>query len=187
MVTTTESSSNHHSPTSAPSSAAALSADSSSSSPKFPRKNLPSPWAQVVRGGGEPESTAGTRHSPPPSSSSSSSSLSASAASVPDQPPQSADSSPSPKAAVPASPPVDNWSIVTAPLDSSDGGDGNAGRSKKPAWNKPSNGVVSEAVMGDSWPALSASTKAVTGKLAAESNSKTAVDGSLSTSQVRFQ
>ncbi|KAL2346222.1 hypothetical protein Fmac_000222 [Flemingia macrophylla] len=39
MVTTTvDSSSNHHSPTSA------------AENPNFPRKNLPSPWAQVVRG-----------------------------------------------------------------------------------------------------------------------------------------
>ncbi|XP_027355233.1 la-related protein 1C-like [Abrus precatorius] len=58
MVTTTvDSSSNHHSPTSA------------AASPKFPRKNLPSPWAQVVRG----PDTEPNRQSPPSSSSSSSS------------------------------------------------------------------------------------------------------------------
>ncbi|KAK7351769.1 hypothetical protein VNO77_11456 [Canavalia gladiata] len=58
MVTTTvDSSSNHHSPTGA------------ADSPKFPRKNLPSPWAQVVRG---PDSEP-NRQSPPSSSSSSSS------------------------------------------------------------------------------------------------------------------
>ncbi|MED6180789.1 hypothetical protein PIB30_013682 [Stylosanthes scabra] len=177
MVTTTESSSNHHSPpiTAVP--------PAESDSPKFPRKNLPSPWAQVVRGA-DPESTAGTPQSPPPppsSASSSSSSLAASVASVPEQLPSSDSSSPK---AVAASPPVDNSSVVTAPPDSSDGGDGNAGRSKKPAWNKPSNGVVSEAgpVMGGSWPALSESTKGAA-KLAAESSSKTALDASLSTSQ----
>ncbi|XP_061366010.1 la-related protein 1C-like [Gastrolobium bilobum] len=175
MVTNTKSSSNHHSPTSSP--LPAQSGDNNS--PKFPRKNFPSPWAQVVRGG-EPESTTtGINQSPPSSSSSSSSSLTAGAA---DQAPSS-DSSPK---AVPASPPpVDNNCNTVADLDSSDASDGNAGRSKKPAWNKPSNGVVVEAgpVMGaDSWPALSESTKA-SGKLPAESSSKTAVDGSLSTSQ----
>ena len=57
MVTTTvDSSSNHHTPSGA--------ADTYS----FPRKNLPSPWAQVVRGAdSEPN------HQSPPSSSSSSS------------------------------------------------------------------------------------------------------------------
>lgn len=57
MVTTTvDSSSNHHSPTSV------------AENPNFPRKNLPSPWAQVVRGAdSEPN------HQSPPSSSSSSS------------------------------------------------------------------------------------------------------------------
>ncbi|XP_020959269.1 la-related protein 1C isoform X2 [Arachis ipaensis] len=176
MVNTTESSSNHHSP---PMTAVPPESDS----PKFPRKNLPSPWAQVVRGA-EPESTAGTPQSPPPpppSSASSSSSLAASVASVPEQLPSSDSSSPK---AVAVSPPVDNRSVVAAPPDSSDGGEGNAGRSKKPAWNKPSNGVVSEAglVMGGSWPALSESTKG-TPKLAAEPSSKTALDASLSTSQ----
>ncbi|KAI4336749.1 hypothetical protein L6164_015238 [Bauhinia variegata] len=172
MVTTTDPSSNHHSPTSA-----GISGTGDSNSPKFPRKNLPSPWAQVVRGG-EPESTSGI-HQSPPSSSSSSSSLTTS---VPDPTPSS-DSSP--KAAT-ASPPVDD--LNTAAADTSDGNNGNAGRTKKPAWNKPSNGVAEVGpVMGAvSWPALSESTKA-SAKTSADSSSKTAADGSLSSSQVWFQ
>ncbi|KHN45947.1 La-related protein 1B [Glycine soja] len=60
MVTTTvDSSSNHYSPT-----AATAAADTSNN---FPRKNLPSPWAQVVRG-----ADAEPNHQSPPSSSSSS-------------------------------------------------------------------------------------------------------------------
>ncbi|TKY57611.1 La-related protein 1C [Spatholobus suberectus] len=168
MVTTAKSS-NHHSPPSAPSPAQ----PSDGNSPKFPRKNLPSPWAQVVRGG-EPESAAGIHQSPPPSSSSSSSSSLAA-----DQAPSSECS---PKV-IPASPPVDNYNTVGA-VDSSDGSEGNADRSKKPVWNKPSNGIVeSGPVMGaESWPALSESTKA-SAKLPAESSSKTVAEGSLSTSQ----
>ncbi|XP_058758823.1 uncharacterized protein LOC131632072 isoform X2 [Vicia villosa] len=72
-------------------------------------------------------------------------------------------------------------------VDIGDGSDGNAGRSKKPAWNKLANRVVIETgpVKGaESWPALSESTK-VSAKSIAESDSKDAVaDGSTSTSQL---
>ncbi|KAF7829545.1 la-related protein 1C-like [Senna tora] len=157
MVTTADSSSNHHSPTNA----------GDTNSPKFPRKNLPSAWAQVVRGG-DTELHSGIHQSLP------SSSLSTSLA---DQPPFS-DSSPK---AASASPPLDNSNIAAG--DSSDANDSNAGRLKRPAWNKPSNGVVEAPVMGAvSWPALSESTKTPT-KSSANSSSKTATDGSLSTSQ----
>ncbi|KAI4316970.1 hypothetical protein L6164_024890 [Bauhinia variegata] len=168
MVTTTDSSPKHHSPT-----YAGISGTGDSNSPKFPRKNLPSPWAQVVRGG-EPESASGI-HQSPPSSSSSSSSLTIF---VPDLTPSS-DSSP--KAGT-ASLPVDNFN--TAAADTSDSNNGNAGRPKKPAWNKLSNGVVEVGpVMGAvSWPALSESTKAST-KMLADSSSKSISDGSLSSTQ----
>ncbi|KAH1095756.1 hypothetical protein GLYMA_14G221100v4 [Glycine max] len=167
MVTAAKSS-NHHSPPSAPSPAQ----PGDGNSPKFPRKNLPSPWAQVVRGG-EPESAGGIHQSPPSSSSSSSSSL------VADQAPSSE--------VIPVSSPVDNSNTV-GDVDSSDGAEGNADCSKKPVWNKPSNGVVvveTGPVMGaaESWPTLLASTKG-SAKLPAESSSKTVTDdGSLSTSQ----
>ncbi|XP_054797936.1 la-related protein 1C-like [Prosopis cineraria] len=159
MVTATDSSSNHHSPISA----------GDANSPKFPRKSLPSPWVQVVRGG-ECES-----HPSPPSSSSSSSSLTTS---VPDQPPFS--DFPPKEAAASQLP--DSSNVVGA--DNPDAPDANAGRSKRPAWSKPSNGVVEAGpVMGAvSWPALSKSTKVST-KISADSTSKTAFDGSLSISQ----
>ncbi|QCD98738.1 lupus La protein [Vigna unguiculata] len=166
MVTTAKSP-NHHSSSTAP-----PQVQSADVSPKFPRKNLPSPWAQVVRGG-EPESVPGIYQSPP-STSSSSSSL------IADQ----VFSSDSPPKIIPASPPMDNSNTV-AVADSFDVAEDNADRSKKPVWNKPSNGVVLETgpVMGaESWPALSASTKG-SAKLPAESSSKTVADGSLSTSQ----
>ncbi|XP_028794262.1 la-related protein 1C-like isoform X1 [Neltuma alba] len=159
MVTATDSSSDHRSPTSA----------GDTNSPKFPRKNLPSPWAQVVRGG-ECES-----HPSPPSSSSSSSSLTAS---VPDQPPFSD----FPPKEAPLTQLPDNSNV--AAVDNSDASDANAGHSKRPAWSKPSNGVVEAGpVMGAvTWPALSKSTK-VSSKMSADSSSKTAFDGSLSPSQ----
>ncbi|KAG4931804.1 hypothetical protein AAZX31_17G246300 [Glycine max] len=155
MVTAAKSS-NHHSPPSAPSPAQ----PSDANSPKFRRKNLPSPWVQLVHGG-EPQPGSGI-HQSPPSSSSSSSSL------VADQAPE-----------------VDNSNTV-GDVDSSDGAEGNADRSKKLVWNKPSNGVVVETgpVMGaaESWPTLLASTKG-SAKLPPESSSNTVIDyGSLSTS-----
>lgn len=189
MVTTQ----NNHSPTSVPSPAPP---SSETNNPNFIRKTLPSPWAQVVRGGSgcdtesQSQSPTGIHQSLPSSSSSSSTS----SLTTVDQPPPSDDS---PKAVVVSSPipaPVEKNSSTIA----SDGGDGgNAGGSKKPAWNKqPLNGVVVEIgpVMGaESWPALSESAK-IPGKLPPESSSSkiapvavaAAVDGSPSTSQVLF-
>lgn len=191
MVTTQ----NNHSPTSVPSPAPP---SAETNNPNFIRKNLPSPWAQVVRGGSgwdtesQSQSPTGIHQSLPSSSSSSSSSLT-----TVDQPPPSDDS---PKAAVVSSSPkaVVVSSPLPAPMEknsntiASDGGDGgNAGGSKKPAWNKqPLNGVAVEIgpVMGaESWPALSESAK-IPGKLPPESSSSkiappAAVDGSPSTSQ----
>lgn len=173
MVKAPDSSSNHHLPTAA----------GDTNSPKFPRKNLPSPWAQVVKGG-ESESLTGIQQSPPPpassasSSSSSLASLSSLAASVSDHP-QRSDSTPM---AASTSPPLDNSD--TAVEESSDTNNSNAGRSKKTAWNKLANGEVEiSPVMGAvSWPALSKSTKA-SAKLSAESSSKASTDGSVPSSQ----
>lgn len=161
MVSTAKSP-NHHSPPSAPSPA---SQSGDGNSPKFPRKNLPSPWSQVVRGG-EPEPTAGIHQSSPSSSSSS----------------LATDQAPSTEVIGSHLPPGDNSNAVGV-VDSSDGSEGNADRSKKPVWNKPSNGVVETgAVMGaESWPALSASPKR-SAKLP-ESSTKTVHGVSLSTSQ----
>ncbi|WVY89028.1 hypothetical protein V8G54_037903 (chloroplast) [Vigna mungo] len=171
MVTTAKSP-HHHTVSAAP---AQLQQSVDANSPKFPRKNFPSPWAQVVRGG-EPESTS-VIHQSPPSTSSSSSSL------ITDQA-LSSDCSPK---VISLSPPMDNSNTVGV-ADSSDVAEDNADRSKKPVWNKPSNGVVETGpVMGaESWPSLSASTKG-SAKLPAESSSKTVADGSLSTSQVWFK
>ncbi|KAI9113083.1 hypothetical protein K1719_015608 [Acacia pycnantha] len=154
-------SSDHHSPTSA----------GDTGSPNFPRNALTSPWAQVVRGG-ECES-----HSSLPSSSSSSSSLTTS---VSDQP----RFSDIPPMETPASQLQDNSNVVGADNSDADASDANAGRSRRAAWSKLSNGVVEAGpVMGAvSWPALSKSTKVST-KISADSTSKTPFDGSLSTSQ----
>ncbi|CAL5205784.1 unnamed protein product [Lathyrus oleraceus] len=184
MVITTKSSSNNHPPIIAPSSSAPP--EDEVVIPNFTPKTLPSPWAQVVRGG-EVESPTGIHQSLPSSSSSSSSSLTTGAS---DQAPSSDHSSKeistpqqSKEVSAPQPPVVEN-SVKT--VDTSDGSDGNAGRSKKPAWNKPSNGVVIETgpVMGaESWPALSESAK-ISAKSIAESASKVAsAEGSTSTSQ----
>ncbi|OIW07919.1 hypothetical protein TanjilG_20020 [Lupinus angustifolius] len=166
MFITPDSSSNHHSPISGPPSQA-VSVDSS---PSFPPRTLLSPWAQVVRGSDAVSST------PIPQSTPMSSSPSSSSALAPDQA-MSSDS-------------VENSNsntVVGGSSPLSGANDGNGGRSKKPVWNKLSNGVVLEAgpVMGaESWPALSESTK-VSGKLQPESlSSKIASEGSsLSSSQ----
>ncbi|MED6106378.1 hypothetical protein PIB30_004151 [Stylosanthes scabra] len=164
MVTTTaDSSSNHHSPIVA----------AATNNLNFPRKNLPSPWAQVVRGSdAEP---------PPPSAAVVHQLLSPSSSSESDQLQPSSD----------PSPPVESsnsdgaTAAAAATVDSfnADKASNNVGP-KKPAWRRQSNGVedasavkVMDAV---SWPALSDSTKPST-KLTPEvgaSSSKTASDGS---------
>lgn len=138
-----------------------------SNSPQFRRKNLPSPWARVVRG--ESESISAI-HQYPSSSSSTTSQV--------EQTPFA--DCPPPKTASP-SPPPEN----TSPGEGSDSNSGNAARPKKLAWNKPSNGVVEVGpVMGAvSWPPLSESTKA-SPKSSADSTSKTVTDASVSSSQV---
>ncbi|GAV87141.1 La domain-containing protein [Cephalotus follicularis] len=171
MATTADSSSNHHSPR-----GSGFPGDGVSS-PQFRRKNLPSPWAQVVRGDSSESITAAhlsPSSSPPPPSSSSPMTC------VPEQAPFT-DCSPT-KAAAPDNP----LAAAAEPPD------GNAAKPMKPAWKKPSNGVVetSPTVMGaDSWPALSAastkpSPKSSSSTSSADSASKTVADGSVPSSQV---
>ncbi|XVE69688.1 hypothetical protein DITRI_Ditri10aG0011100 [Diplodiscus trichospermus] len=163
----------------------AMTADSSSpsdglNSPQFRRKTLPSPWAQVVRG--EPESISAVHHSPP----SPSSTTSPPVASLQEQTTFSG-CSPSKAASSSSSSSSSGPPDISLAADGSAGSNGNnnaAARSKKPAWNKPSNGVVEVGpVMGAaSWPALSESARA-SPKSLTDSSSKTVPDGSVSTSQ----
>lgn len=126
------------------------------------RKSLPSPWAQVVRGGTEPDLTSS---SPSPG--------------VVERIPVFSD--PVTVVEVPAE---------TQPEGSDGITNCNAGAVKKSAWNKPSaNGVVegtSSPVMGAaSWPALSESTRSGMKplSLSSESSSKSTSDGSTVVSQ----
>ncbi|XVF63648.1 hypothetical protein PTKIN_Ptkin09bG0103400 [Pterospermum kingtungense] len=160
----------------------AMTADSSSprdglNSPQFRRKNLPSPWAQVVRG--EPESIPAVHHSPSSPSSTSSTPV----ASLPEQTTFSGCSPSKAASSSSSSPPPDISLAADGGSDSNSKSNAGA-RSKKPAWNKPSNGVVElSPVMGAaSWPALSESARA-SPKSLVDSSSKAVPDGSLSTSQ----
>ncbi|KAJ6773502.1 LA-RELATED PROTEIN 1B [Salix purpurea] len=75
----------------------------------------------------------------------------------------------------------------SAAIESLDSKKGNAGKAKKPAWNKPTpNGVaeiISPVMDATSWPALSESTKPSPKPSPAESSSKIVSDGSTPTSQ----
>ncbi|KVI05220.1 la-related protein 1C-like [Cynara cardunculus var. scolymus] len=133
-------------------------------SPSGPR-TLPSAWAQVVRGGSEPDSVSSS-----PS-------------------PGVAESNP-----VLSDPVTVVEAVTTAAETQQEGSDGsnncNAGGVKKSAWNKPSaNGVVdgtTTPVMGAaSWPALSESTRPGVKSLSSssESSSKPISDGSVAVSQ----
>lgn len=135
---------------------------------QFRAKNLPSPWSQVVRG--EPQSILAVNHSPY-SPSSSSSPLAD----------QVAVSDCSPASSLP--PPLPNAGVSLEHGDENNNNNA-AARPKKPAWNKPSNGVVDAGpVMGAvGWPALSESARA-SPKSAADPSSKTVPDGSISSSQ----
>lgn len=139
------------------------------------RRNLSSPWAQIVRG--ETESMSSVPHSPTSSSP---------VTSCPEQisfsecsPTKPLSPSPSPS----RSPAPDNSGVGEALLENSDGCGSNAGRQKKPAWNKPSNDVVEVGpVMGAvSWPALSESTRA--SPRSSSDSPKPVVDGSAASIQ----
>ncbi|XP_022772625.1 la-related protein 1C-like isoform X2 [Durio zibethinus] len=94
------------------------------------------------------------------------------------------DCSPSKAASSSSSSPPPDISLAADGDSDSNSNNNSAAWSKKPAWNKPSNGVVEVGpVMGAaSWPALSESARA-SPKSLADSSSKTFPDGSLSTSQ----
>lgn len=133
-------------------------------SPQSRRRSLPSPWASVVRGDTE-------QNSPPI------------AAAVSGAPGGSSSSPPGEQ--VPAS---DEVSAMEAQPESSINGgvgDSNAGRQRRPAWNRPVNGVVEPAsVMGGdvSWPALSETTRLVL--RSSSDTSRPISDGLVSSSQV---
>ncbi|KAK6938991.1 La-type HTH domain [Dillenia turbinata] len=155
MAAMTDSASNTHSPKSS-----GFSGDSVNS-PQNRRRSLPSPWAQVVRG--ETETIATVDRSPPP----------------PSSPPNTTTSN--------TVTPPDQASVAvsdsSSPPENSVAESNNSNAVKKPAWNKPPNGVVEASpVMGaDIWPALSESTK-IPSKQSSDP-SKTVPDGSLSVSQ----
>ncbi|KAJ4967142.1 hypothetical protein NE237_018991 [Protea cynaroides] len=138
MATSADSASNH-SPRSS-----AFSADGQSSPQQLRRRNLPSPWAHVVR---ESEAVPAAPSSPL-------SSLPATA--TMEQTPH-LDSSP-----VKSSPENSGLEVQLDNSFNDNNNNSNAARTKKPAWNKPSNGVLEVGpVMGAvSWPALSESTRA---------------------------
>lgn len=144
-------------------------ADGSSAAVNSPqsRLSLTSPWAQVVRGGSDAEVTTVTAPRSP-----SASPLPPEKVSVPDSSAQKI----SPENEVSDSQP-----------ESSSGTNDALGPPKKPAWNKPLNGVVEAgSVMGGAvaWPALSESTRAIP-KSSSES-SKPVADGSNTLPQVHF-
>ncbi|KAM3304502.1 la-related protein 1C [Capsicum chacoense] len=132
------------------------------------RRSLQAPWAQVVRGG-EPTESVSSPRSPSP--------LPLAAGVSPEKIMLSEDC-----ASQKPSPEISSSGDLSESSDSNN--DGNVGRPKKPAWNKPVNGVVEPvSVMGGaiSWPALSESTRP-SPKSAADS-SKSIPDGSTSVSQ----
>ncbi|KAL3514804.1 hypothetical protein ACH5RR_027521 [Cinchona calisaya] len=164
MATAADTSLNNHSPPISP-----PSDGGGAGSPQSRRQSMPSPWARVVRGG-EPEST----------------SANASPLSHPSPPPPVAAVAPEQSTFSDCSgrkPSPEKSGSETQP-ESSNNSDGNAARSKKPAWNKLLNGVVEGgSVMGGSvsWPALSESTRS-SAKSSSDSP-KPLSDGSPSTSQ----
>uniref|UniRef100_A0A5B6YVQ8 Putative la-related protein 1C-like n=1 Tax=Davidia involucrata TaxID=16924 RepID=A0A5B6YVQ8_DAVIN len=140
-------------------------------SPQFRRRNLLSPWAQVVRGG-ETEVISAVPRSP------------------------SSSSSPSPPIVTPEQTTFSDCSASKAPsmaadnsaaetqLENSDSNNSNVGHPKRPAWNKPLNGEVEAGpVMGGAvtWPALSESTRP--SPKPSSDSSKPISDGSVSISQ----
>ncbi|KAK6939312.1 La-type HTH domain [Dillenia turbinata] len=155
MAAMTDSASNTHSPKSS-----GFSSDGVNS-PQNRRRNLPSPWAQVIRG--ETDAIAAIDWSPPP----------------PSSPPNTTTTNT-------GTPPDESSAAVsdsTSPPENSVAESNNSNVVKKPAWNKPPNGVVEASpVMGaDIWPALSESTKAPSKQ--SSDSPKTVPDGSVSLSQ----
>ncbi|KAL3340792.1 hypothetical protein AABB24_029098 [Solanum stoloniferum] len=175
MATPPDSSANNNTPSSpaantdgiavVTSTAAAVGATVSSPQARW---SLQAPWAQVVRGGEVEAASVSSPRSPSP--------LAAAAGVLPEKISLSDDCS-----TQKISPEI---STSGALPESSDINDGNVGRPKKPAWNKPVNGVVEAvSVMGGavSWPALSESTRP--NPKSATDSAKPIPDGSASVSQ----
>ncbi|XP_051150938.1 la-related protein 1B-like [Andrographis paniculata] len=131
------------------------------SSPVSQRRSLSSPWASVVRGDPEQNSS--------PASGVPGSSLS---------PPQEQFSASENSS-------IDSSASDAQPENSGVNGDNNAGRPRRPAWNTPLNGAPEPAtVMGGavSWPALSETTRSV--PKASSDVSRPVADGSVYLPQV---
>ncbi|KAI3460425.1 hypothetical protein Pfo_017088 [Paulownia fortunei] len=126
------------------------------------RRSLPSPWASVVRGDSEQNSSPTAASGAPGSSS----------------------SPPAEQASALDNSLIESSGSDAQPETSDVNGDSNAGRQRRPAWNRPLNGVVEPAsVMGGavSWPALSETTRPIPRSLS--DNSRPVSDGSASSSQ----
>ncbi|KAL7231266.1 hypothetical protein ACSBR2_009517 [Camellia fascicularis] len=154
-------------------------------------RGVSSPWSQVVRGADSESivssSAPPASAAPPPAVSPSSSSASATSQGLINN--TSPESSPSKAAAAAFSSSSSSLSspddhAVEAQSESTDCGTGSSNAVKKPAWNKPSNGVVEVGpVMGAvSWPALSESTRA-SPKLSSSDSFKALPDAPVSVSQ----
>ncbi|XP_075495553.1 la-related protein 1C-like [Primulina tabacum] len=129
-------------------------------SPNSGRRSLPSAWASVVRGDSEQISSPTAAATPGVSS----------------PPPETASASDNSV--------VDSSVSEAQPESSNVNGEGNAGPPRRPAWNRPANGVVEAvSVMGGavSWPALSESTRPV--PRSSSDFPRPGSDGSVSSSQ----
>ncbi|KAG8377963.1 hypothetical protein BUALT_Bualt08G0088500 [Buddleja alternifolia] len=145
-----------HSPTAA----AAAASNGGVNSPQSQRRNLPSPWASVVRGDSDQTSAPAVA------------------------PPGALLSPPPEEASVPDNAVIDSSGAEAQPESSDVSDDSNAGRPRRPAWNTPLNGVVEAgSVMGGavSWPALSESTRP--GPRTSLDSPRPVSDGSASSSQ----
>ncbi|KAK6115717.1 hypothetical protein DH2020_007986 [Rehmannia glutinosa] len=135
------------------------------SSPLPRRRSLPSPWASVVRGDSEPNS-------------------SPTAAAAASGAPGSSSSPPAEQASASENSLIESSGSEAQPETSDVNGDNNAGQQRRPAWNRPLNGVVeATSVMGGavSWPALSETTRPI--PRSSSDNPRPVSDGSASPSQ----
>ncbi|PIN04104.1 RNA-binding protein LARP/SRO9 [Handroanthus impetiginosus] len=136
-------------------------------SPQSRRRSLPSPWASVVRGDSEPNS-----------------SPTAAAAAAAAAAPGSSSSPPAEQASASDNSLIESSGSEAQPESSDVNGDSNAGRLRRPAWNRPLNGAVEPAsVMGGavSWPALSETTRPIS--RSPSDTLRPVSDGSVSSSQ----
>ncbi|KAL9144528.1 hypothetical protein ABFS82_14G301800 [Erythranthe guttata] len=135
-------------------------------SPQSLRRSLPAPWASVVRGDTEQTS-----------------SPTAAAAAASASPTVAPGSSSSPPAEQ-VSAPNESSGLEAQPESSDVNGSSNAGPPRRPAWNRPVNGVVEPvSVMGGdvSWPALSETARA--GPRSSSDTPRPVSDGLVSSSQ----